>query len=247
MEGGLVLSDEVNLDCFLVLMKAERNIPMVESKISLDEKEAKKFVGQYDYEQGLIYSISNEKGKLFAKTTTGNKKEIFPIGKNRFIYEFYDVELEFIEDANGKVSKVIIPKGPRKVEAAKSSDTPETVKIQKNDTAEVNNKEEAQAAFNRNDYKRAVEFCLKALEKEPENLFAKISLAHAFLFLGEEAKAVSVYKENMDKKAWGVVPFSRLIQQDFIFLKSRGYPTAMLDKAFIALGMIPSEAYKSVK
>lgn len=247
MEGGLVLSDEVKLDCFLVLMRAERDIPVADTKMKVEEKEAIKLVGQYDYEKGQVYSISHINGQLFAKTTKGTKKEIYPIGKNKFIYEFYDVELEFIEDANGNVSKVIIPKGSGRVEAVKFSDSPEVIKSEKNDSIEIDNKQEAERAFSNRDYKRTIEFCLKSLEKDPENLFAKIKLAHAYLFSGEEAKAISVYKENMDKKAWGVVPFSRLIQQDFIFLKSRRYSSASLDKAFQALGMIPTDAYKSIK
>lgn len=251
MDGGdLVLSDEVNLNCSIILIKSDRQIPMAHNKTVIDQKNLVKYVGQYNYEKNIILSISNEQGRLFAKTTTGYKKEIFPISNNKFIYEFYDVELEFVENSNGKVTKLIIPEGPGKVEAAKISEKPEAGKptlTNKTATVEPNYKKLATESLMDKDFKNTIEYCIKGLKKEPDNLHIRLNLAHAYLFSGDTANAIKVYKENMDKKVWGVIPFPRVVQQDFIYFRSRGYSYEAMDKAFKELNLTPHTAYKAIQ
>lgn len=247
--GGLVLSDEVQINSSLVLIKSDHLIPMAGNfKHVVDEKKLSSYVGQYDYGNGVLLSISKEQNKLFIKKSGGYKKEIFPVTNNKFIYEFYEVEVDFVANGND-VEKLVIVAGKQKTDAQKISDKPESGIMEqsvRDSSKQQNYLNGSWDALMRKSYPEAIEYCLGGLELSPDDLSLKINLAHAYLFSGQQTKAIGYYKENLRKKHYGTIPFSRLIQEDFMFFKSRQYPSEVLDKVFKDLDLAPVEAYKAI-
>lgn len=58
-----------------------------DASISLTDEQLKKWVGNYDFDDEVIRSITFEDGKLLSQREGSNKLPIFPVSKNDFIFE----------------------------------------------------------------------------------------------------------------------------------------------------------------
>jgi polyisoprenoid-binding protein YceI len=247
-EGGLVLGDDVNFTCTLILLKSDRIMPMAATaKITVDEKDLAAYVGQYDYGKPGILSVTAGQGKLFAKLGTRPKKQILPMGENKFFYEFQNYILEFVKDDKGKISKLIQHSGSNKMEANKISDSPEAEKINtKEPPPEPNYSIETWQALMSKNYAEAIERGTKGNEAYPENPAILMCLAHACAFIGQYDKALKYYKDSQGHEEYKGA-FARSLQEEFLFFKSRKYPTGTMDKMFKELAIEPTKEYKEMK
>lgn len=246
-DGEMVLSDDVNFNCTLILVRSANAFVSMTSKIKVDEKILSAYVGQYDTGKWGIFSVSAEQGKLFTKIGEQPKKEIIPMGENKFFYEFRDATLEFFKDDNGKVNKLIQYNGANKTEAPKINDTPEEQKlpVAMDATVEPNYNAEAWEALLAGNYTLTIEYCTKGISKGP-NRNLSTRLAHAYLFSGNHTKAIELYKEGItNEKTKGA--YAKKLQEDFTFLRSRQFSAEVINKAFTALAIEPNAAYKGMK
>lgn len=250
--GGLVLSDEVQIHCSLILQRSDHLIPMVKNaRDSVDEAKLTGYIGQYNYGDSIVLSVFKEQSRLFIKRNGGYKKnELFPLTTSKFIYEFYEFEIDFISNSSGSITKLVAIAGNQKTDAQKISDSPETDNpnpLAKETLTRSNYIDRSWEALIRKNYAETIEYCLAGLELSPDDLSLRINLAHAYLFSGEQTKAIAYYKENIHKKDDGKIPYSRYLQQDFIFFKSRNFPIELLDKVYADLKLIPNDAYKAIR
>jgi polyisoprenoid-binding protein YceI len=246
-EGGLVLGNDVNFTCTLILLKSDRIMPMAAiSKVAVDEKDLAAYVGQYDYGKPGILSVTAEQGKLFAKLGMRPKKQVLPMGENKFFYEFQNYILEFVKDDKGKISKLIQLSGSGKTEANKISDTPQEEKINVKELPPEPNYsiETWQALMNKN-YSQAIELGTKGNEAYPENPAIAMYLAHACAFSGQYEKALKFYKDSRSHEEYKGA-FVRSLQEEFLFFRSRKYPVAAMDKIFKELAVEPAKEYKAM-
>jgi polyisoprenoid-binding protein YceI len=238
--GGMVLGDEVNIVCSLILIKSNRSIPKVEpNKIIIDKKELAKYVGLYNFDKNIFLSISCQQGKLFAKMTNMAKMELFPIGDNKFLYEFRDIDLEFIKDANGQVIGYI--------RTARGAPRPQVAKILNPDTlkgdADVFNST-AWDFLEVKNYDEAVKFLKRGLDLHPNALTIEINLAHYYLFKNDYASALKIYKAHLNESI-GDLKWTDMISNDFVFFKNNQFDKGQMDKVFADLKLEIPEAYKT--
>ena len=72
---------------------------VVNNSVLLSDELLKKWIGNYEFDEDVLRSISFEEGKLFSQREGSDKLPIFPISENEFIFEDGLTRLEFgIED-----------------------------------------------------------------------------------------------------------------------------------------------------
>jgi hypothetical protein len=76
-------------------------------------------VGEYDYGQGKILTVTKGDDRLFAQMTGQLTYEIFPKSETEFFWKIVNAQIEFVKDNEGKVIKAILNQGGRKSEGPK--------------------------------------------------------------------------------------------------------------------------------
>ena len=77
------------------------------------------YVGEYEISPGLVMSITSSNDRIFAQATNQHKIEIFPESETKFFYREVDAQIEFIKDAEGNITKLIIYQSGQKIPAKK--------------------------------------------------------------------------------------------------------------------------------
>jgi hypothetical protein len=85
------------------------------------------YVGLYDY-GGAILTVTREGERLQAQLTGQPAFEIFPKGKDVFVWKVVEAEVTFVRDGNGKVVKAVHRQGGQTIDAARF-DLPAVVKV----------------------------------------------------------------------------------------------------------------------
>ena len=67
----------------------------------------------------MSFSVTKENGRLSVQATGQEKFDIFAESETKFFLKINDATLEFVKDNTGKVTKVILFQGERKMEAKK--------------------------------------------------------------------------------------------------------------------------------
>jgi hypothetical protein len=76
-------------------------------------------VGQYDYGNGAVLTVTRDGDHLFAQLTGQEKFEIFPKSETEYFWKVTDAQVTFVKDAAGKVTKAIHHQGGRTFDAPK--------------------------------------------------------------------------------------------------------------------------------
>jgi hypothetical protein len=77
------------------------------SDISVDENRLKRYVGRYDYGQGMVLIVTLEDNQLYAQLTGQPMVPIFPSSKDHFFWKVADANVTFVMDEKGDVTHAI--------------------------------------------------------------------------------------------------------------------------------------------
>lgn len=98
--------------------KADVPMPAERTAISLDEKQLAPYKGKYDFGGGFIMTVTIDGNKIFTQATGQPSIEIYPETETKFFLKVVDATIEFVKDANGTVTGLVLTQG-RKMEAKK--------------------------------------------------------------------------------------------------------------------------------
>lgn len=84
------------------------NQSVLRKRIVLADTILEKYVGRYEIAPNNILMITREGGHLYGQPTGEQKLELFAESQNKFFLNIALIELEFIKDDKGAVSKVVI-------------------------------------------------------------------------------------------------------------------------------------------
>jgi hypothetical protein len=90
--------------------------------ITVDESILNKYVGRYDYTQGMVLLVTLEDKQLQAQLTGQPKFPIFPSSKDEFYWTVVDARVKFVTDEKGNVTNVIHYQNGSQLEALKLKD-----------------------------------------------------------------------------------------------------------------------------
>ncbi|MBK8517277.1 MAG: serine hydrolase [Saprospiraceae bacterium] len=99
-------------------IKSNKPIPLI-MEIDVDETILDTYVGDYELEPNFILTVTKEKNRLMTQATGQGKIEIFAETETKFFVKVMDAQLEFIKGVSGKVEKLILTQGGRKMDAKK--------------------------------------------------------------------------------------------------------------------------------
>jgi CubicO group peptidase (beta-lactamase class C family) len=76
--------------------------------IALDPKIYQAYVGQYEIAPDRLMTITREGDKLFGEMTGQPKVELFPASETRFIVKIADAEINFVKNAQGQITHLLL-------------------------------------------------------------------------------------------------------------------------------------------
>ncbi|AUG58953.1 serine hydrolase [Acetivibrio saccincola] len=92
----------------IVIDTVKTDVALKEKKIAeVDPEIYKEYAGEYEFETGLVLTVSTEDDRIFAQITGHLYLEIFPMSETEFFYEDYEVVIEFVKGEDGSVKGLI--------------------------------------------------------------------------------------------------------------------------------------------
>lgn len=99
-------------------IKTNKSIPSIK-EIDVDGRILESYTGDYELGPNFILTVTREGNQLITQATGQGKIEIFAETETKFFVKVMDAQLEFIKNSVGKVEKLILTQGGRKMDAKK--------------------------------------------------------------------------------------------------------------------------------
>jgi len=91
-----------------ILFNQPYQVPASKKEISFDSTVLKQYVGEYELAPGFSITISMGKNGLLGQATGQSPFELFAEKENLFFLKVVDAKIEFVKDANGAVTEMIL-------------------------------------------------------------------------------------------------------------------------------------------
>ncbi|MGI8468501.1 MAG: CocE/NonD family hydrolase [Pyrinomonadaceae bacterium] len=100
------------------------------SEIKINPQIFDAYTGQYQNAEqpDLIISFFRDGDKFYAQAADQPKFQIFPSSETKFFVKDFAANVNFVRDANGKVTSIVLHQGGRDFTARKISDQPQSIK-----------------------------------------------------------------------------------------------------------------------
>jgi hypothetical protein len=99
--------------------RTAKPLPSERQEISLDPAIYDQYVGEYELAPNFLVLITKEGDKLMGQATGQPKVELFPESETKFFLKVVDAQVEFVKDAEGKVTGLILFQGGQKLPGKK--------------------------------------------------------------------------------------------------------------------------------
>ena len=93
--------------------------PKERVEIKLDPARLDAFVGQYELRPGFILTVTKEDNQLMTQATGQGKFQVFPESDTKFFLKVVDAQVEFVTEAQGRVTHLVLYQGGRETKAKK--------------------------------------------------------------------------------------------------------------------------------
>jgi CubicO group peptidase (beta-lactamase class C family) len=103
----------------IVWKKTNKPFPAARTEANVSEDALARYTGEYKITPAFALTITKDGQKLFAQATGQGKNEIFPESETKFFLKVVDAQVEFVKDASGQYSKLILYQGGQKIEGTK--------------------------------------------------------------------------------------------------------------------------------
>lgn len=94
--------------------------PKVHQEVKVDPKLFDAYVGHYEVAPGVIAEVKRQDNSLFVQLTGQPQLQLVPESETGFFLREVDAQISFVEEADGKVSRLVIHQGGRDVPARKT-------------------------------------------------------------------------------------------------------------------------------
>lgn len=212
--------------------------PEIKNEVEIPVSILKGYEGVYLFEDNYAIVMTKPDGAYFL--TDGVYSKMHFSSENEFFNEEFLSEKSFTTDPNGKVTGYT-----RKV---KGKELPKATKVENADTLQL-----AKGMLNtigwylleNKQFDKAINFLNRGIQLSPEDIVSIGNLGHCYLFKNDFSKAIQLYSEFLSKAKATNPSVKDMIGQDFVFFKSKGFDTAVMDKALAELNLEIPEDYKT--
>ncbi len=102
-----------------VLTKTDKPLPAQRKEATVDPKLYDRLTGDYELAPNFILTIVGRGDKLMSKATGQPEVQIFPESETRFFLKVVDAQIDFILDAAGRVTGLVLHQGGQNLPAKK--------------------------------------------------------------------------------------------------------------------------------
>lgn len=99
--------------------KTTKPLPSERKEIALNPALYDQYAGLYELAPGFAITVTKENNKLMIQATGQEKVEIFPESESKFFLKVVEARIEFVKDASGKVTGLILYQAGQKLQAKK--------------------------------------------------------------------------------------------------------------------------------
>jgi len=103
-----------------VYTKTAKPLPIPKKEVALDPKIYDQYVGDYELTPGFTITIVKRDAKLISLATGQPEVELFPESETKFFLKVVEAQVEFVKDASGKVTGLVLTQGGRTMPAKKT-------------------------------------------------------------------------------------------------------------------------------
>lgn len=98
----------IGRDLTAILFNEKYELPSESIAVKIDSQIYDAYVGEYDFGQNRMITVTKEGDKLFAQRAGAPKSEMFSESENKFFLKGADVKFVFVKDDAGKVRNLIL-------------------------------------------------------------------------------------------------------------------------------------------
>ncbi|MGH9873095.1 MAG: serine hydrolase [Pyrinomonadaceae bacterium] len=99
--------------------KTDKPLPAARKEVSVDPAIYDAYVGEYELAPNFTITISKEGSKLMVQATGQPKRELSPESQTKFFVQEVSAQVEFVVDASGKTTSLVLYQGGQRVPAKK--------------------------------------------------------------------------------------------------------------------------------
>lgn len=100
-------------------------IPKIRTAITLPDSELQGYVGSYQLQPGVIFTVTLDGSQLMAQLTGQPTYPVFAEAPDEFFYKVVDAQLSFQRDSSGAVTGLVLHQGGRSAPAKKQQGRPD--------------------------------------------------------------------------------------------------------------------------
>jgi CubicO group peptidase (beta-lactamase class C family) len=102
-----------------ILTKTDKPLPAPRKEAAVDPKLYDRLTGDYELTPGFILTILRRGDKLISQATGQPEVELFPESETRFFLKVVDAQVDFVLDAAGRVTGLVLHQGGQDLPAKK--------------------------------------------------------------------------------------------------------------------------------
>ncbi|MGZ5515578.1 MAG: serine hydrolase, partial [Candidatus Aminicenantales bacterium] len=102
-----------------VLTKTDKPLPAPRKEAAVDPKLYDRLTGDYELAPEFIITVLRRGGKLISQATGQSEVELFPESETRFFLKVVDAQIDFVLDAEGRVTGLVLHQGGQNLPAKK--------------------------------------------------------------------------------------------------------------------------------
>ncbi|HVP91055.1 MAG TPA: serine hydrolase [Terriglobales bacterium] len=104
-----------------VFTRTARPLPSPRKEVSVNPKLYDLYVGEYELAPGFTITIIKQGGRLLSRATGQPEVELFPESETRFFLKVVDAQVDFVRDASGRVTSLVLHQGGQDLPAKKKT------------------------------------------------------------------------------------------------------------------------------
>jgi uncharacterized protein YneR len=101
--------------------KTGKPLPQARQTVTLDPAVYDRYVGRYEIAPGFSITVSREADRLMVQATGQDNIEICPESSTSFFLKDVDARIEFVQDAGGTVTGLVLHQGPQALPGKRTS------------------------------------------------------------------------------------------------------------------------------
>jgi CubicO group peptidase (beta-lactamase class C family)/uncharacterized protein YneR len=102
-----------------IFKKTDRPLPSPRKEVAVDPKIYDQYAGEYEINSGFTIVILRRSDKLISQATAQPEVELFPESETRFFLKDVDAQVDFVRDATGRVTGLVLHQGGMDLPAKK--------------------------------------------------------------------------------------------------------------------------------